>query len=90
MGTVIKVDGQTEEFSPTNGEAFSLAELQGVVGGHIEVIPLDKGRVMVLNEEGKLDGLPLNPAATLRAYGPIFSGDVIVGDVLIAEPGEMA
>ena len=40
-----------------------LEDLQGAVGGYIEVVyPFDEPVGLVMNEEGKLDGLPLNRA----------------------------
>lgn len=38
----------------------TLAELQHMVGGRIEVVYLDAGTVMICNEEGKILGLPAN------------------------------
>ena len=72
---------------------FSLAELQGFVGGNAEVVkglqPMSisdelgrpvadiKRQVMVVNEEGLLRELPYNPMAT------VLAGRTILGDVLI-------
>jgi hypothetical protein len=73
---------------PTSGKTFELSQLQQIVGGYIEIIPLRKReRLMVLNEEGKLDGLPRNDKATElweEEYGE--GTDIIVGNVLICEP----
>lgn len=69
----------------------SLAELQAIVGGLIQIIPLGDycGRemLMVMNEEGKLNSLPLNRRATRIAQGnvAIFEGDSVVGDALVIE-----
>lgn len=86
MATVIHPDGREETVEPKNGTNFSLEELQGVVGGYIEILPLDSEdkTIMVLNEEGKLTGLELNPKATFltRDIG-LMPGDVIVGPVLV-------
>jgi hypothetical protein len=37
-----------------------LKSLQAVVGGHLETLTLPNRTVMVLNEEGKMNGLPFN------------------------------
>ena len=41
-----------------------LRDMQGVVGGHIETVPMpqlnEKGIALVANEEGLLQGLPTN------------------------------
>ena len=42
----------------------SLKEAQKFVGGYIEGITLPNGDYLVVNENGKLIGLPLNPEAT--------------------------
>ena len=58
-----------------------LADLQKAVGGNIEVVyPFDDPVGLVMNEEGKLDGLPMNRA--LRDdEGNIY--DVIAGSFLV-------
>ena len=35
------------------------------VGGYVECITFPNGDLLIVNEEGKLKGLPLNPEATL-------------------------
>ena len=58
-----------------------LEDLQEAVGGYIEVVyPFDEPVGLVMNEEGKLDGLPLNRA--LRDdNGEIY--DVVAGSFLV-------
>ena len=43
----------------------TLKEAQAFVGGYVECITFPNGDVLIINEEGKLIGLPLNPEATL-------------------------
>lgn len=38
----------------------TLSALQQTVDGHIETVYLDSGLVMIVNEEGKLRGLPVS------------------------------
>ena len=38
---------------------------QDFVGGYVECITFPNGDLLIVNEEGKLIGLPLNPEATL-------------------------
>ena len=62
------------------GESYAL--LSGAVGGYIECVGLRGDLDMWVNEEGKLQGLPLNPIGTRIwsvFYGPT---DTIVGDVI--------
>lgn len=51
-----------------------LKELQEIVGGYLEVVPLLPGAVIVCNEEGKLKGLEPNL---------LVGGDIIHGTFFI-------
>ena len=42
----------------------TLESAQQFVGGYVEGIPFPNGDYLIVNEEGKLMGLPLNPEAT--------------------------
>lgn len=84
MAEIIRTNGMRESAQPSNGEDFTLEEMQTVVRGYIELVGLDETNTMVVNEEGKLDGLPFNFEATkmfLLHYPE--SNDFIVGDVLV-------
>ena len=84
MATLLPVDGPPVYVSPRTGAMFSLQELQGYVGGFIEAIRLDADQWLIINEEGKLHGLPLNPFATF-AYKTLRHAvdDYIVGPAII-------
>lgn len=84
MATWIKTDGTVTEVQPKNGTDFKLDELQRYVGGYIELLTLTNFRYMVVNEEGKVSGLPLNVKASA-----IYRFDAIVGDVLICKVEEI-
>ena len=43
----------------------TLKSAQEFVGGYVEGITFPNGDYLIVNEEGKLMGLPLNPEATL-------------------------
>jgi hypothetical protein len=79
---IITPDGRIHPILPDhNGQVFQLKQLQAIVGGYIEVVTAHDGRRMVINEEGKLKGLPINLTATkLYRYGDY---DSICGDVLV-------
>jgi hypothetical protein len=81
---IIRVDGTREEYQPSNGRHYSLEEMQKAIGGgYIQIVQTKNGRLMVLDEEGKLKGFPVNTVATaLYLYG---DQDPIVGDVLVCE-----
>lgn len=82
---IIKANGQVIPVTPANGHDFDIKELNGAVGGYIEVIPMSEGRYMVLNEDGKGRGLPENPKATeiMLSETQVARDDYAVGDVLI-------
>lgn len=82
--TIISTDGTYNDVEPKNKTDFQLEELQKIVGGYIEIVQLSNSQCMVVNEEGKVAGLPYNHLATLAAY---MSGvkDVIVGNVLVCD-----
>lgn len=69
--------------TPKNKISFTLKELQDFVTGHIEILNLKDGRLMILNEEGKLHGHPYNSLATKLAKESLRLGDYIAGDVLV-------
>jgi hypothetical protein len=59
----------------------SMEELQSAVKGHFEFVYLPNNMILVVNEEGKLNDLPINDIATSFVF-PIVN-DIIVGDVLL-------
>lgn len=90
MAVLLRADGSSRAIIPTRGAAFPLAELQAMVGGYIQAVPLPDGRYLVCNEDGKRLGLPVNETATraLHAAGGL-PDDRVVGDVLIASTEEL-
>lgn len=85
MAKIYKTNGEIIETEPKNGIDFSLEELQGVVGGYVEIVYLSKELIMVLNEEGKISELPFNELATELYQDSISIHDYIVGDVLVCD-----
>ncbi|MGB8344715.1 MAG: DUF3846 domain-containing protein, partial [Ktedonobacteraceae bacterium] len=62
-----------------------------LVDGYLECVYLRDGRIMWINEEGKLQGLQPNMIATFLALKVLQRGDLIVGNAVItslAEAGE--
>jgi len=78
--TVVRVDGiETElDHRPT------LEEAQRIVGGCIEFVKVGGNRTLVVDEEGKLKGKPVNRLITDR-YGSSIYGGYIVGDAIVLE-----
>ena len=79
-----KANGTILEVVPANGTDFQLDELQAMVGGYIEIVPAGEGKIMVLDDEGKLKGKQVNDAATMIFMKAGFY-DTIVGDVLVCD-----
>ncbi len=81
-GTLIAVDG-TETPVESKKAKFSLEELQGFVGGYIELTRTNDGRDMYVNEEGKLNGLPYNHSASMLyrngSFDPIVGPAIVIG-----------
>lgn len=79
-----KTDGTIIEVVPSNGTDFQLDELQAMVDGHIEIVSAGKGKIMVIDEEGKCKHKPLNNAAT-KIFMQAGYYDTIVGDALVCD-----
>jgi hypothetical protein len=92
----IMADGKILEVAPANNTYFELEELQTFVGGYIEFIypPAVTHAVMVVNEEGKLRGLPHNDLAT-RMWQQFAHpesermNDPVVGNVLLCHRSQL-
>ncbi len=88
---LIRSDSTARRVKPLKKE-FTLEELQGFIGGNIEIVRLPSGLSMVVHEIGKALGLPKNERATaiwqkefpLDKY-PDNNDSLIVGDVVLAE-----
>ena len=89
MATYINTSGFELDFSPNNGEKFTLEELQKLVDGYIERIAMPDGQAMYVNEEGKIKDLPYNIKATtiLKMHG-LIPNDYVVGDVVVLSNDE--
>ena len=83
--TIIRVTGESENVSPRNGTDFSLEEAQGIVGGYVEVVNLSKTQIMIVNEEGAVNGMEYNEGATLAYAMALGRTNPIFGDVLVCE-----
>lgn len=88
MATLIKSTGEEIAISPAKGRYFKLKELQQLVNGYIETLPVATNQLMIINEEGKLMKLPINKRATAIALENCIL-DVIVGDVIICLTNEI-
>lgn len=92
MIEVYYVDGRVERVtapSPPSSPS-RLHFFQEIVGGYVEVLHLGDGRLLLVNEDGKTQAvpLPLNYKATSLVGARLRPGDVIVGTVLVVTPEE--
>lgn len=79
---LIEPEARPKEVTINSG----LESLQKAVGGWIEAIyPFEDPVALIVNEEGKLDGLPLNRALRHKD-GEIY--DIIAGNILVVGLGE--
>lgn len=62
--------------------ANQLEAFQSEVGGYIECTPLSDTACCIVNEEGKIDGLPLNRPLFHKGTGEIY--DIIAGTFIVA------
>jgi hypothetical protein len=64
--------------------ADQLEALQGLVGGWIEPLTIDD-TMFIMNEDGKMQGLPPNGNATamVQILGADLMGDILVGQVVL-------
>ena len=81
---IFKADGAKVYIAP-DARTYSLEELQRIVGGYIEIKRITDECLMVVNEEGKLNGLPINDRATKLYRTCILTDDFIVGDALFCD-----
>ena len=89
MARLIKSTGTARSVHPKNGKTFSLKELQQYVGGYIELVHLNDGRIMVVNEEGKIRKVQENKVATTWLHKYANNRGYIVGDVLVCNEDEI-
>ena len=96
MAIFYETNGSITILLPQIGHQFSYAELKGMVKGMVQIVPLPDGKSIIVNEEGKLIGLPVNEAATAewkRQYPiekyPLNNDELIVGNALIVDDKEL-
>ena len=86
MKKVMSEDGSyiTIYLSDEDGEP-TLKAMQEAVGGYIEVVYAENGDQIILDEEGRLKGKPINEDASEHWLGDRWDNDTanIVGDAII-------
>lgn len=66
----------------SNIDNYDLDTLQNIVGGNIEIIETPWGK-LVINENGKLEGLEVNISATVIWFTHFGVTDLIVGNAIM-------
>jgi len=82
----IPVEEHPEIITVNEGQD-ELALLQKAVGGYIEAVEVtEDGHTLYLNDEGKMNGLPVNETATRMTRGILSPFDLIMGDAVLVGP----
>ena len=83
--TVYKADGSKEEHILWNNYKLQMEEIQEIVGGYFEYVSLSDGRLIIVNEEGLLQGLPVNIEATNILRRDHSTTQYIVGNAIVCD-----
>lgn len=87
MGLLFK-KGEIIKVQPKNNKDYSLKECQNMVGGYVEVVTLQQGKIALVDEEGALKPDKwLNMEAMLYMLSLGFMG-ALYGNVLIIDDKE--
>lgn len=77
-------DGCMRPIKPMNGRHYTLTELQTYVGGYVQTLKVGNGKLLVIDEEGKLKGKLPNRIATGWILREGYQ-DFIVGTALLID-----
>jgi hypothetical protein len=84
IAKVIAPDGTITDVEPVNGSDFKIGELYTHTKSTIvQMIDMPDGRLMWMDEEGKLNGKEPNPVATKLVEKWLLPGDYIAGHALV-------
>ena len=82
---IIYTDKEAEDYTPKNGKTFELTEMQEIVGGYIEPIRLNDGRMIIVDEDGKSKDKAVNIPATNILRRDHYTTDYIVGTAIVCD-----
>ena len=82
---IIYTDKEAEDYTPKNGKTFALTEMQEIIGGYVEPIRLNDGRMIIVDEDGKSKGKAVNIPATNILRRDHFTTDYIVGTAIVCD-----
>ena len=83
--TVYNADGSKEEHILWNNYKLQMEEMQEIVGGYFEYVSLSDGRLIIVNEEGLRQGLPVNIEATNILRRDHSTTQYIVGNAIVCD-----
>ena len=82
---IIYTDKEDEDYTPKNGKTFALTEMQEIIGGYVEPIRLNDGRMIIVDEDGKSKDKAVNIPATNILRRDHFTTDYIVGTAIMCD-----
>ena len=82
---IIYTDKEAEDYTPKNGKTFALTEMQEIIGGYIEPIRLNDGRMIIVDEDGKSKDKAVNIPATNILRRDHYTTDYIVGNAIVCD-----
>ena len=82
---IIYTNKEAEDYTPKNGKTFALTEMQEIIGGYIEPIRLNDGRMIIVDEDGKSKGKAVNIPATNILRRDHYTTDYIVGTAIVCD-----
>lgn len=82
---IIYTDKEAEEYTPKNGKTFALTEMQEIIGGYVEPIRLNDGRMIIVDEDGKSKDKAVNIPATNILRRDHYTTDYIVGTAIVCD-----
>ena len=82
---IIYTDKEAEDYTPKNGKTFALTEMQEIIGGYVEPIRLNDGRIIIVDEDGKSKSKAVNIPATNILRRDHYTTDYIVGTAIVCD-----
>ena len=82
---IIYTDKEDEDYTPKNGKTFALTEMQEIIGGYVEPIRLNDGRMIIVDEDGKSKDKAVNIPATNILRRDHYTTDYIVGTAIVCD-----
>ena len=82
---IIYTDKEDEDYTPKNGKTFALTEMQEIIGGYVEPIRLNDGRMIIVDEDGKSKDKAVNSPATNILRRDHYTTDYIVGTAIVCD-----